>query len=66
MFVQRKHTCEDLLTLGNVLHGGVVDAADLRNGHLLRTTWWLSDVPLSGFLLQCRALSSEVARVTTV
>jgi hypothetical protein len=36
--VQRKRTREDLLTLRNIIHGGVVDAAGLRNNHLLRTT----------------------------
>jgi hypothetical protein len=36
--IQRKHTREDLLTLGNILHGGVVDVAGLSNNHLLRTT----------------------------
>jgi hypothetical protein len=45
-----------LLALRNVLHGGVVDAVGLRNGHLLWTTWWVSDVALSGILLQRGAL----------
>jgi hypothetical protein len=51
MSVQRKRTHEDLLTLGNVLHCGVVDVAGLRNGHLLWTTWQVGDVALSGILL---------------
>jgi hypothetical protein len=63
---QRKHTHEYLLALGNVFHSGVVDAAGLCNSHLRRTTWWMSDVALSGILLRCGALSSEVARVTTI
>jgi hypothetical protein len=48
-----------LLTLENVLHGGVVDATGLCNGHLLRTTWWMSDVALSGILLRHGALPSD-------
>jgi hypothetical protein len=64
--VQGKHTSEDLLTLGNILHGSVVDMIGLCNDHLLRTTWRLSDVALSSILLRRGALSSEVARVTTV
>jgi hypothetical protein len=64
--IQRKHTREDLLTLGNILHGCIVNTAGLRNSHLLRTTWWMSDVGLSGILLCRSALPSEVARVTTV
>jgi hypothetical protein len=63
MPVQRKHTREDLLALRNVFHGGVVDAAGLRNSHLLRTTWWRGDVALRGSLLRCGALSSEVVGV---
>jgi hypothetical protein len=66
MSVQRKHTCEDLLALGNILHGSVVDVAGLRHGHLLWTTWWMGDVALSGILLWHEALSSEVARAATV
>jgi hypothetical protein len=66
MPIQRKYTREYLLTLGNVFHSGVVDAASLCNNHLLWTTWRVSDVALSGILLQRRALSSEVARATTV
>jgi hypothetical protein len=65
MPVQRKRTREDLLALRNVFHGGVVDAAGLRNIHLLRTTWWMGNVALRGSLLQRGALSSEVARMTT-
>jgi hypothetical protein len=66
MLIQRKRTHEDLLALGNILHGSVVDAADLHHGHLLRTTWWMSDVALRGILLWRGALSSEVAQATTV
>jgi hypothetical protein len=66
MPIQRKRTCEDLLALMNVFHGGVVDAAGLGNGHLLWTTWWMSDVALRGILLWRGALSSEVAQATTV
>jgi hypothetical protein len=39
--VYRKQTREDLLTLRNILHGSVVNAASLGNDHLLRTTWWV-------------------------
>jgi hypothetical protein len=39
MPMQRKRTHEDLLALGNILHGSVFDAVGLRHGHLLRTTW---------------------------
>jgi hypothetical protein len=39
MPIQRKRTREDLLALRNVFHGGVVDAAGLRDSHLQRTTW---------------------------
>jgi hypothetical protein len=66
MPVQRKCTCEDLLALENILLGSVVDAVGLRNGHLLRTTWWMGDVALRGILLRHGALPSEVAQVTTV
>jgi hypothetical protein len=66
MPVLRKRTREYLLALRDVLHSGVVDTTGLRNGHLRRTTWWMSDVALSGILLWCGALSSEVAQVTTV
>jgi hypothetical protein len=66
MPVQRKCTREYLLALENVFHSGVVDAAGLCNGHLRRTTWWMSDVALSGILLRSGALSSEVTRATTV
>jgi hypothetical protein len=62
---QRKCTREDLLTLGNILHGCIVDTADLRNSHLRWITWWMSDVVLSDILLWRGALSSEVARATT-
>jgi hypothetical protein len=64
--VQGEHTSEDLLTLRNILQGGVVDAASLGNGHLLGTTWWMGDVAMCGILLWHSALSSEVARATTV
>jgi hypothetical protein len=66
MSIQRKHTCEDLLALRNILHGSVVDAASLGNSHLLRTMWWMVDVALCGSHLWRGALSSEVARATTV
>jgi hypothetical protein len=39
VFVQRKHTGEDLLALGNILHSSIVDTASLCNGNLLMTTW---------------------------
>jgi hypothetical protein len=64
--VQGEHTSEDLLALGNILRGGVVYTAGLCNDHLLGTTWWMGDVALCGILLRRGALSSEVARVTTV
>jgi hypothetical protein len=57
---------EDLLALGNILHGTVVDATGLRNSHPLRTTWWRDDAALRGHLLRRGALPSEVARATTV
>jgi hypothetical protein len=59
--VQGEHTSEGLLTLGNILQGGVVDAASLGNGHLLHTTWWMGYVVLRGSLLQRGELLSEVA-----
>jgi hypothetical protein len=59
--VQGGHTSKDLLALRNIFQGSVVDATDLRNSHLLRTTWWRSDVALRGSLLWLGALSSEVA-----
>jgi hypothetical protein len=40
---------DDLLTLRNIHHGGVVDTTDLCNGHLQQTTWSMSDVALRGF-----------------
>jgi hypothetical protein len=64
--VQEEHTSEDLLTLGNIFHGGVVDAAGLCNDHLLWTMWRMGDVALSGILLRRGVLSSKVARTTTV
>jgi hypothetical protein len=66
MSVQGKRTREDLLALRNIIHGSVVDVVGLRNSHLLRTTWWMSDIALCGSLLRRGALSSEVARATTV
>jgi hypothetical protein len=66
MFVQRKRTREDLLALGNILHGSVVDAAGLCNGHLLQTTWRMGDVAQSGIHLWRGALPSKVARMTTI
>jgi hypothetical protein len=59
--VQGEHTGEDLLALGNILRGGVVDTAGLGNCHFLGTTGWMGDVALLGRLLQRGALSSEVA-----
>jgi hypothetical protein len=59
--VQGEHISEDLLALRDIFQGGVVDAFDLRNSHLLRTTWWRGDVALRGSLLRRGALSSEVA-----
>jgi hypothetical protein len=53
VFVQTKHIGEDLLALGIILHGSVVDAASLRNDNLLITTWQVSDVALSDVLLWC-------------
>jgi hypothetical protein len=64
--IKKKHTHEDLLALGNIFHGCIVDAASLCNNHLLWTTWWMSDVALSGILLWRGALPSEVARATTI
>jgi hypothetical protein len=60
-FAQGEHTDEYLLTLGNILQGGVVDTAGLGNSHFLGTTGWMGDVALRGSLLRCGALSSEVA-----
>jgi hypothetical protein len=54
------------LALGNVFHSGVVDAAGLGNNHLMRTTWWMGDVALSGVLLGRGALSREMARAAIV
>jgi hypothetical protein len=56
----------DWLALGNVVHSSIVDVADLGNGHLLQTTWWMGGVALSGVLFWRRALFSEVALVTIV
>jgi hypothetical protein len=58
--VQGEHTSEDLLTLGNILQGGVVDVASLGNSHCLGTTGWRGDVALRGSLLRRGALSSKV------
>jgi hypothetical protein len=55
-----------LLALGNILHGCVVDVAGLCNGHLQWTMWRMGDVALRGILLRRGALSSEVARATTI
>jgi hypothetical protein len=55
-----------LLTLRNTLHDIVVDAVALGNSNLLMTTWWVTDVALSGVLLWCGAFSGEVARTTAV
>jgi hypothetical protein len=54
--LQGEHTGKDLLTLKNIFHGCIVDAAGLRNCHLLRTMWRMSDVALGGILLWCGAL----------
>jgi hypothetical protein len=64
--VQGEHIGEDLLALGNIFHGCIVDAGGLCNRHLLWTTGWTSDAALGGILLWRGALSSEVARATTV
>jgi hypothetical protein len=64
--VQGEHTSEDLLALGNIFHGRIVDATSLCNDHLLWTMWQVSDMALSSILLRCGALSSEVARATIV
>jgi hypothetical protein len=58
MFVQRKCTYEDLLTLRNVLHGGVGDVTGLWDGRLLPTRCVA--------LLWCGAVMSKVAGMTTV
>jgi hypothetical protein len=50
----------------DIFHGRIIDATSLYNNHLLRTTWRVSDVALSGILLRCGALSSEAAQATTV
>jgi hypothetical protein len=57
--VQGEHTGKDLLALGNIFHSSVVDAAGRHNSHLLRTTWWMSDVALRDCLLR-RAPSIRV------
>jgi hypothetical protein len=59
--IQGEHTSENRLTLGDIFHGCIVDAAGLCNNHLLRTTWRVSDVALSGILHQRGALSSKLA-----
>jgi hypothetical protein len=64
--VQGEHTSEDLLTLGNILQVGVVDAASLGNSYCLGTTGWRGDVALRGSFIQRGALWSEVAQMTTV
>jgi hypothetical protein len=50
-----------LLTLGNILHGSVVDATGLGNNNLLLTMWWMVDVAVSDALLQSSALSGKVS-----
>jgi hypothetical protein len=64
--VQVEHTSEDLLALENIFHGCIVDAVGLHNNHLLRTTWWMGDMALSGILLWRGSLPSKVARMATV
>jgi hypothetical protein len=64
--VWRKRTHRDLLALGNILYGCVVDAASPRNGHLWQTMWRMGDVALRGILLRRGTLLSEVARATIV
>jgi hypothetical protein len=64
--VQGEHTGEDLLALGNILQGGVVDAASLGNSYCLGTTRWRGDVALCGSLLRRGALLSEVVQTTIV
>jgi hypothetical protein len=59
--IQGEHTSEDLLALRNIFQGSVVEAASLRNSHLLRATWWRGDVALRGSLLWRGALLSEMA-----
>jgi hypothetical protein len=49
--IQAKHTSEDLLALGNILHGRAVDTTDLCNNYLMWTTWRVGDVALSGIFL---------------
>jgi hypothetical protein len=61
MSIQRNRTREDLLALGNVLHGSLVDAVGSYNSHLLRTTGRMGDVAMSGILLQRGAFLSKVA-----
>jgi hypothetical protein len=58
MSVQRKHTREDLLTLENILHSCIVDAASLGDGILLPTQHVL--------LLWHSAITSIVASSTTI
>jgi hypothetical protein len=48
MPIQRKHTCEDLLTLRNVLHGGVVDVVGLRGVSLRITLCGIFVIQLNG------------------
>jgi hypothetical protein len=55
-----------LVTLGNVLHGGVVNVTSPSGDSLLLTMWWVTDVALSGVLLRCGSLSCKVARTTVV
>jgi hypothetical protein len=64
--IQGKHTSEDLLTLGNILHGSVLGMTGVCNSNLLITTWRMVGVALSSALLQSGALPGEVASLTTV
>jgi hypothetical protein len=56
----------NLLTLYDVLHGGVVDVTGLGNNNLLLTMWWMIDVTLSAIPLRSGALLSELASTTIV
>jgi hypothetical protein len=49
-----------LLILRDVLHGSIVDVVGLGNGNLLLTTWWMTDMAMSGVLLQSSTLSGKV------
>jgi hypothetical protein len=56
----------DLLALGNILLGGVVDKPGLYNNNLLLTVWWMGDMALSGVLPRHNAIVGVVASTTTV